>query len=114
MNYAALDFALQPWAQRHGLYIVTQSHYETEVRAITIVDDSGDSYGMNLSPPDAEGQISVTVHAAYVGRPPRFAGGEQKHLFRCSVSQLPETLEAAYSLAETWIHERGHTRTPVI
>ncbi len=113
MNYAALDPALQPWAQRHGLYIL-QSHCETEIRAITIVDDSGDTYGMNLSPPDAEGQISVTVHAAYVGKPPRFAGREQKQLFRCPVAQLPETLEAAYSLTETWIHERGHTRTPVI
>jgi hypothetical protein len=114
MNYAALDPALQPWAQRHGLYILTQSHHETEVRVITIVDDSGDTYGMNLTPLDAEGQVSVTVYAAYVGRRTRFAGREQNHLFRCPISQLPETLDTAYSLAETWIRDRGHSRTPVI
>lgn len=114
MNKAALDPALQPWAQRQGLYILTQSHHETEVRVITIVDDSGDTYGMDLAPLDAEELVSVTVYAAYVGKPPRFAGREQMHVFRCPISQLPETLDTAYSLAETWIHARGHTRTPIV
>jgi hypothetical protein len=61
----------------------------------------------------AEGQVSVTVCAAYVGSPARFAGAEQKQAFECFLAELPETLEAAYAQAEAWIRLRGHSRTPV-
>ena len=108
MRYSQIDPILVPWAKTHGLFVATQFKDE-EVRSIQIVDDAGDSYGMWVDVPQADG--SVTVAIAEHGAPSRKI---RRQTFTTRVAELGQTLDSAYAVAESWIRERGHTRTPVL
>jgi len=106
--YAQIDAVLVPWAKSHGLFVATQFKDE-EVRSIQIVDDAGDSYGLWVDVPHEDGSVSVSV--AEHGAPSRKI---RRQTFTTKVAELNQTLESAYAVAESWMRERGHTRTPVI
>ena len=105
MLYSDIDPILGPWAKTHGLFVAT--HFkDTEVRSIQIVDDAGDSYQLWVSIPQ-EG-VSVSVSFADHG-----ARSRKIQTFATCLEELGQTLESAFAVAELWIRERGHTRTPV-
>ena len=108
MRYTQIDPVLVPWAKTHGLFVATQFKGE-EVRSIQIVDDAGDSYGLWIALPREDD--SVTVAIAEHKAPSRKA---RRQTFTTKIAELGETLESAYAVAESWIRERGHTRTPVL
>jgi hypothetical protein len=108
MRYTQIDPVLVPWAKTHGLFVATQFKDE-EVRSVQIVDDAGDSYGLWVDLPREDG--SVTVAIAEHTAPSRKI---RRQTFTTRIAELGQTLESAYAVAESWMHERGHTRTPVL
>ena len=108
MRYSEVDPILVPWAKTHGLFIATQFKNE-EVRSIQIVDDVGDSYGLWVDAPQEDGLVTVAI--AEHGAPSRKI---RRQTFTTRVAELGRTLESAYAIAESWIREKGHTRTPVL
>ena len=108
MSYSQIDPVLSTWAKTHGLFVATRFKDE-EVRSVQIVDDAGDSYGLWVDVPQGNGlvTVSVTEHSKPKSK-------IRRQTFITSLGDLGETLESAYAIAESWIRERGHTRTPVL
>ena len=107
MRYARIDTTLMPWAKRRGLFVATQ-YKDEEVRSIQIVDDAGECYGLWLGVPAGDSvSVSITDHAG----PSRQI---RRQTFTSSITDLTQTLESAYAVVDSWIRERGHTRTPVV
>ena len=108
MRYDPIDPVLVPWAKMHGLFVATQFKDE-EVRSIQIVDDFGDSYGLWVDVPHEDGSVRVSIaeHEAQ-------SRDNRRQTFDTSVKDLVPTLESVFAVAESWIRERGHTRTPVL
>jgi hypothetical protein len=104
MGYEQIDPILKPWAVRHGLSVMTESR-DWEVRAIQIVDDAGDSYDLWVDPLKNDGTLCVSVTER--GRP------RHRQTFATSIAELGATLDSAYAAAQSWMRERGHTRTAV-
>jgi len=88
---------------RHGLHVVTR-HRDEEVRSIDVVDDAGARYQIWISDADEVGKVRVS--AWNVKR--------KKNAYESDVDELDHSLEDAYSQVTEWIHEAGHTRTPVL
>ncbi|MCW9707254.1 hypothetical protein [Fodinibius salsisoli] len=112
ISYSDIDPILNEWASRHGLHISTR-YKDYEVRAVTIVDDSGDMYGLGVWPIENSGKVEVSVNLKERSQR-RTSIPEKKKLQaskEVSVSDLPKTLEEFYNLVEDWISEEGHTRT---
>jgi hypothetical protein len=57
---AAVDAILLPWAKANHLHVLTQ-HQEAEIRSLPVVDDSGDTYDLAVTEPDAAGDLTVTA-----------------------------------------------------
>jgi len=108
MNYLQIDPILYPWAKTHGLFVATQFKDE-EVRSIQIVDDAADSYGLWISAPQENGLINIGI-AENTSRKAK----SRRQAFTSSLVDFGKTLEKAYAIAESWIQEKGHTRTPVL
>jgi|ERR1043166_1411663 hypothetical protein len=108
MLYAQIDPIPVPWASTHGLFVVKR-HQDTEVRSLEIVDDAGGCYQLWLGIPQEDGSVSVSV--AQRADSTRKARTET---FTASIVNLRETLDRAYRAAEAWMHDEGHTRTPVL
>lgn len=112
LSYADLDPALYRWAERHGLHVRTRDR-EWEVRAVTIVDDAGDTYGLSVVPLE-DGRIRIT--AGLRERAQRRTSIPDRKALRLveevPLSDLPQALEAGYTRVETWIAGAGHARTP--
>ena len=113
MRYSQIDPVLMPWAQTHGLHVYTECR-DDEIRSIDIVDDAGDSYALGVSSPRDDGSVSVWVSEQRVGGRPVTSRKIRSETFTTTVAELEHTLESAYRRAESWISERGHTRTPVV
>jgi hypothetical protein len=47
--FAALDETLAAWLKRHGLFLKTE-YRDRPVRAVTVVDDAGDTYSIWFAP----------------------------------------------------------------
>jgi hypothetical protein len=107
MNYSQIDPVLFPWAKTRGLLVATQFKDE-EIRSVQIVDDAGDSYGLWISAPQGNGFVSVGIAENCSKSKIR------RQTFTTSPVELGQTLEKAYSVAESWMRESGHTRTPVL
>ena len=103
-KYASIQAVLDDWAQAHGLHLFTQ-HQDEEVRSSHIVDDKGTIYGVWISPPSANGKVTIG------------AASHRKHGTSvrkyCAVADLRHALESVYEQVEEWITEAGSTRTPV-
>jgi hypothetical protein len=104
IDYAKIDPILAEWAKDHGLHIFTQ-YKDEEVRAIDVVDDAGNIYGVYVAPPDQDGKIKVNAS----GRGKKAPSASRT----ATVANLSQVLEATYQEIEDWIHSRGNTRTPV-
>jgi len=113
MRFSKIDPILFPWAKTHGLHIYTQCR-DDEIRAIDVVDDVGDSYSLSVGSPLEDGSIAVWVSEQRVDGKPVVSRKIQSQAFTTTVAELEQTLELAYCRAESWISERGHTRTPVL
>jgi len=113
MRYMQIDPILFPWAKTHGLHIYTECR-DDEIRAIDIVDDVGDSYSLGIGSPHEDGSVAVWVSEQRVGGKAVVSRKIQSQSFTTTVAELEQTLELAYRRAESWISERGHSRTPVL
>jgi hypothetical protein len=106
-DYLQIDPILYPWAKTHGLLVATQFK-DSEVRSIQIVDDAADSYSLWINAPQENGSISVGITENTSRK------SKLRQHFITSLLDLDKTLEKAYAIAESWIREKGHTRTPVL
>jgi predicted RNA-binding protein len=102
--YEEIDKILLPWLKKYGLHVYTK-YRDDEVRAIDVVDDAGEVYGMSVSPLDESGKCIV-----YAGSR-RLKSGKS---LESSLSDLENNLDNAYAQIEEWIRNAGHTRTPVL
>jgi 4-amino-4-deoxy-L-arabinose transferase-like glycosyltransferase len=107
MTYAAVDKILTPWLKRHGLHVYTM-HREDEVRAIDVVDDTGERYGIAISPPDESGKVRV-----FAWNYKRRRQSKRKE-YESTLRDLEWMLEEAYAQIVEWVSQEGHTRTPVL
>lgn len=101
MTHADLDPVIYPWSKKFGLHIYTFMR-DDEIRAMDIVDDSGDIYQLSIIPLGGENQtVGVNLwdkkkeHAEY----------------RTSLPLLHACLDDAYGKVLEWIKTRGHSRT---
>jgi hypothetical protein len=104
MRYDQVDPILTPWAMTHGLFVVTQFK-DCEVRSIQIVDDAGDSYQLSVDVLRDDGALSVSIYDP--------AAPRRSQTFATSIAELGATLESAYATAESWMRDKGHSRTAV-
>jgi hypothetical protein len=110
MKYEELDGFLEPFAARHGFHIVHRAK-ECEVRDITIVDDGGNVYGMNISLDDGDQLIVVGVGYRHI------LGNKKREDYRrmeANIENFEELLEEAYGIVLAWIAESGNSRTPIL
>lgn len=114
IKYSDIDPILNKWVSQHGLHVSTK-YKDYEVRAVTIIDDSGDIYGLGVWPSENAGKVKISVGLKERSQR-RTPIPEKKKLQESnevSLSDLSKTLEQFYNLVEKWISEEGHTRTPV-
>ena len=112
MPYTQIDPVVVPWAETHGLFVATRFK-DDEVRSIQIVDDAGDSYGLWISDAAEDGLVSVGIAEHTVGGSRPSSRKVRKQTFSTTVPELGHALESAYALVESWMREKGHTRTAV-
>lgn len=103
-KYENIQSILEDWAKAHGLLILTNYQGE-EVRATDIVDDNGEIYGLWVSAPDSNEQVTIGA-AAHRKRGPQLRK-------ECTVADLRTELELCYHEIDAWIQDSGSTRTPV-
>ena len=113
MRYSQIDTVLMPWARTRGLHVYTECR-DDEIRSIDIVDDIGDSYSLGVGSPAADGAVSVWVSEQRVGGRSVVSRQIRSKSFTTTIAGLEQVLESAYRQAESWISERGHTRSPVL
>jgi hypothetical protein len=113
MCYSQIDAVLVPWAKTRGLFVATEFK-DVDVRSIHIVDDAGDSYGLWIETPRADGSVTVGIAENATSGSRRLSQKIRKQIFTTNVSDLGQILESAYAVAEAWMRERGHTRTPAL
>jgi hypothetical protein len=107
--YEKIDKVLLPWLKKYGLHVFTKCRDE-ECRAIYIVDDSGETYSVSISP--SNGQTNkIYIH---FGIRRKKKSESKSEVFETTLSNLETTLEATYYRIMDWIIEAGHTRTPVL
>jgi hypothetical protein len=105
MEYSKIDPVISSWAKEYGLHVGTKYKGE-DIRSITIVDDSGNTYGVWISEPDKDNRITV-------GAASRSNTNEKINL-KVTVSELSTALVDVYNRVISWIESSGNTRTPVL
>jgi hypothetical protein len=121
MRYSDIDVVLLPWAASRSLHIYTR-HQDEEVRIMSIVDDSGDSYQLYAGPDPKDPKYPDSKHAV-IGVSLSKRGNKNHHAFHrerlrftfeqsVSLLQVSDSLDAAWQRVHDWIVEAGHTRTP--
>ena len=104
IGVGGIDAVLPAWLQRHGLFVATE-YRDDPVRAVSVVDDAGDTYQIWFVP----GEGRVLMRAEYR---PRKRADRRTWSAVYSDESLAPGLEDAYEVVVSWIVERGHTRTP--
>ena len=107
-EFQRIDPILESWAKKFGLHIY-RARQDVEVRAVTVVDDSGEQHGIWAHPlPDEFYEVGCAWNLGKKIERKRVT----KHWKTVSsISDLPNSLEKAYETVDLWIRENGHTRT---
>ncbi|MBD5779973.1 hypothetical protein IEN85_10780 [Pelagicoccus sp. NFK12] len=101
MTYEDLDPQLMPWSKSRGLHVFTK-HRDYDVRTIHVVDDSGDIYEMSVTPQNTnDPEILIGL----------WDKKKRTESIKIGLEDLTDGLEIAYEKIESWIKERGHSRT---
>jgi hypothetical protein len=107
--YEKIDKVLIPWLEKHGLQVFTK-YRDKECRAFYVVDDSGETYSVLIS----LSEINTDKIYIHFGIRKKKKIESKSETFETPLSELENTLEAAYNQIIIWIKEAGHTRTPVL
>ena len=100
-NFVPVDAVLMPWLKRNTLYVYKWLR-DDPVRMIDVVDDAGNTYHINISPPDVAGMMRIIV-----------SGSGQRNDFEASLLDLEQVLDKSFFQILGWIKQAGFTRTPV-
>lgn len=103
MNYEDLDPYIEPFLKKYGLFVMTKSHYDTPIRWIDIVDDTGKVYQITISIDNDE--INITAWD-------KKSKGLSDHT-TCTQKTFEQNLDKAYLTIESWIKMDGSSRTPI-
>ena len=108
--YADLDPTFREWAVQNGLNVFTEARGE-DVRVASVVDDTGDTYQIWLTPCDGP----VSVDAALLQRAVDRTTSRERRMFVfheiVSLPQLRGALDRAFDQVRSWIAQAGHART---
>jgi hypothetical protein len=110
--YADLDPIFREWAAQHSLHTFTDARDE-EVRVTSVVDDTGDTYQIWLTPCDGAVAIDAALLRRAVGRT---ASRERRTFAFHEVvpqRQMRSALDRAFNQVRSWISQAGHSRTPL-
>lgn len=115
MSYEDIDDVLRLWSEMHGLHFYTKSPFDdaVEIRSTHIVDDAGDSYEVRVSAPNGDGQIKVSYNERTICGKNVLRNEPLLGVKFALVSSLSDILEEVYFEIDSWISDRGHSRTPV-
>ena len=100
-NFVPVDAVLMPWLKRNTLYVYKWLR-DDPVRMIGVVDDAGNIYKLNISPPDVVGIVRIIV-----------SGSGNRSDYEASVLDLEQVLDKSFVQILAWIKQAGFTRTPV-
>ena len=102
-KYQSIDEIIEEWLPKYGL-ILFKEYKDEAVRAIPVIDNSGDKYEISLSLVEND-NIEVVAHG--------LKEGKQGQTWRIisDKNQLTEDLNRAYSQIDEWIRNKGHNRT---
>jgi hypothetical protein len=107
-EFHRVDPILETWAKKFGLHIY-RAHQDVEVRAVTVVDDSSDQYGIWIDPlPNDFYEVGC---AWRLGRKVERKRVTKEWKTVSSRSDLASALDRAYETVDNWIRENGQTRT---
>lgn len=102
-RYEHIDKVLDDWLPKYGL-TVYKEYKDEPVRAISVVDDTGDRSCIWLTS-DANNKIKVSAHDPTQGKK------GQSWQTTTDKNNLTETLDKAYMQIDKWIKDKGHKRT---
>lgn len=102
--YGSIDAALPAWLKRHGLIVKTE-YRGHPVRAVTVVDDAGETYSIWFTPIGGDTQIRAQYW-------PRKRAARRSWSGIYPDAALAAGLEDASYAVLSWIEERDHPQTP--